>query len=358
MAIPHRDGPRYTSNYYGHHIDPLSLYLTKKHYPAYEPPHHYLLLIYRYLLLEKGNTAASFYVIGWGFFSITVFLWALGNTGIIEKTYWVSFGPLYGNIVEMVFTAIGLSYYINDLKEGQFQAQIAKAESKNLRTLVQLVCHDIANPLAIIIGSHSILSSNKDEKVKAKYLAKIGKASVIIEGIIGQVKRLEALKSGKHKLTLEKVDVLSSFKEVEFTLGDRAIQKSVKLIITCEDSMWVKAEATSLVHEVLNNFVTNAIKFSDKGASVFIKGYSQDNEKILEVKDQGIGMPPELLKNVFSENKQTSRRGTDKESGTGFGMPLAKKFLEMYGAKVEIESKEKSADSKDHGTTIRAVFKD
>ena len=78
---------------------------------------------------------------------------------------------------------------------------------------------------------------------------------------------------------------------------------------------------------------------------------------IIEIKDEGIGMPQEIIKNLFSENAQTNRIGTKNETGTGFGMPLAKYFINEYGAEIEIISQEKVNKTDDHGSTFLIKFK-
>jgi len=71
------------------------------------------------------------------------------------------------------------------------------------------------------------------------------------------------------------------------------------------------------------------------------------------VTDPGIGIPKETLKRLFDLTSATSRPGTEGEEGTGFGMPLIKSFVEHYGGKIEVESKEQGDGAENHGTTIR-----
>ena len=75
------------------------------------------------------------------------------------------------------------------------------------------------------------------------------------------------------------------------------------------------------------------------------------------IRDFGIGMPDHLLNDIFDMSKTVSRRGTDGEVGTGFGMPLMKKFVKAYSGILEISSKEKSSSSDDHGTQVKLRLK-
>ena len=77
----------------------------------------------------------------------------------------------------------------------------------------------------------------------------------------------------------------------------------------------------------------------------------------ISIRDFGVGMSERLLGDLFDLNKKTSRPGTEKESGTGFGMPLIKKFMTAYGGSIAIESTEESANAGDHGTEVRLKLK-
>ena len=80
----------------------------------------------------------------------------------------------------------------------------------------------------------------------------------------------------------------------------------------------------------------------------------KEEQIILSIKDNGIGIPQRILDNIFDITKPTSRHGTKGESGTGYGMPLVKKFLEMSNANIEIKTIENP--HKDHGTEILLFF--
>ncbi|MCG8639494.1 MAG: ATP-binding protein, partial [Desulfobacterales bacterium] len=96
--------------------------------------------------------------------------------------------------------------------------------------------------------------------------------------------------------------------------------------------------------------MTNAIKFSFKGSAIDIIADQNQDLVSLSIIDKGIGMPKKIENDIFNIEKSISRPGTEGEVGTGFGMPLVKKFVEAYGGTIQIISKEKSADENDHGT--------
>ena len=118
----------------------------------------------------------------------------------------------------------------------------------------------------------------------------------------------------------------------------------------------VLAEPISLTHNLLSNIISNAIKFSHKGDSIDIVISNNGEFVQIDITDKGIGIPSEILKNLFRTDVPTSRQGTAGEIGTGFGMPLVKKYVDLYGGKIEVKSRAKEDHPKDHGTTISLFF--
>ncbi len=103
--------------------------------------------------------------------------------------------------------------------------------------------------------------------------------------------------------------------------------------------------------------MTNAIKFSPRGSTIKITT-KQDVEGQIKVyiSDPGVGMSTELVDDLFDLSKPTSRDGTEGERGTGFGMPLVKKFMQKYGGEISINSKPIEDFPNDHGTEICLRF--
>ena len=105
---------------------------------------------------------------------------------------------------------------------------------------------------------------------------------------------------------------------------------------------------------MLGNILSNAIKFSHIGGEIKIIVKNVDDSFIeILISDKGIGMPPDLVKSIFSATKPTTRKGTLGEKGTGFGMPLVKLFMDIYDAKIFVNSK---MDKENSGTEFRLVF--
>jgi two-component system sensor histidine kinase/response regulator len=230
------------------------------------------------------------------------------------------------------------------------------AESRQRSNLLHILCHDMANPIAAVRGFVHLLNADCDES-QQELLDLASTALESANGIIVQVRETLALAEGKRSLTLEPLTLSALVEESVAILDERFRDKSIQVVIELEDDGPVLAEKISFINSVLNNLLTNAVKFSDPGGTVTLRSRAVESGVELVVEDQGIGMSPELAASVFDFSSSTSRVGTMGEEGTGYGMPLLKGFMDAYGGDVTIESNPRSGSgAKDGFTRIRLTF--
>ena len=227
--------------------------------------------------------------------------------------------------------------------------------SREQRELLHILCHDLMNPIAYMLGTLELLESNPYQFPE---FAKDMKSSMLnSREIIDLVRTLRAYEEKKLSFELEKLSLFEITRESLQIVRNLLKQKKIHLIIQVQEDLYIWAERTSLINSVINNVLTNAIKFSFEKGPIEIKSIVNKDDIILSVEDQGIGMPSGILESLFDMGKPTNRTGTKGEQGTGFGMPLVKKFMDAYGGAIEIESREKQEEKSWHGTRITLKFK-
>ena len=226
--------------------------------------------------------------------------------------------------------------------------------------LLRILCHDLNNSLAIVILSAKMASKTAPSEVDKHlgYWKKVTMASSLQVDLINLVKEIEAAESGKAVIKLSIVNVRELLSVVEEIFSDKLIDKNIKIKIVYDSSedIFVLAERVSLLNNVLNNIISNALKFSNSGDIILINVKKITNQVIIEIKDQGIGMPDHIKQNLFSKSYPTTRIGTNGEKGTGFGMVLMNTFMQIFKGTVEIESFEIQNHPLDHGTLFRLKF--
>ena len=252
--------------------------------------------------------------------------------------------------------------YSNELEDKvqDQHRQITEALSQKT-VLLRMMCHDISNPLSVVTGYVGALKSEAtemDSDSLNKILGKIDRASQIINDIVCQVKEYEALESGKRYLDLEPVHIDEIVRDIKIVFEERFKAKNINFIF--EDDLGgvqCMADSHALKNQVLSNLISNAIKFSNNDCNIYLRTTREGDDVVIQVRDEGIGIPAKLLKKIFDTGASTSRKGTSGETGTGFGMPLVKAYLEKLGGSIAVESKCVSDSPDDHGTLITVKLK-
>lgn len=227
--------------------------------------------------------------------------------------------------------------------------------------LVKVLVHDIANPVSVLLVTlHSMSRISKDDFDTnfPLQLQKLNRATQTVVSILKHTREIEAVASGKKQIKLSPVFVDKAIEQARFIFKSQMDLKNIRLnyINPFNIDVSVLAEPVSFSNQILNNIISNAIKFSKENSEILITINRKEIYYVLEITDTGIGIPKDLIANLFSADKPTNRKGTHGEEGSGFGMPLMKYYLDLYNAKIEIDSKTIEESPNQHGTTFRIYF--
>lgn len=247
---------------------------------------------------------------------------------------------------------------LNELKklnnELKFSKDAIERQNDERKEMLHVLCHDLVNPFASVISALELIETSEHS-----HLLKEEATNIAYRGleIIDLVRKMRAIEDGKVELTLHELTLQSMLNESLAILRKRFSEKNISIDMNIATDDIIVAESTSLINSVINNLLTNAVKFSYPDST--IKIYSKKEEDVLKlvIADSGIGMSEKLLKDIFNMSKATSRPGTGGEEGTGYGMPLVKKFMNSYGGDIEVESVSEKKSEKDRGTTVTLSFK-
>ncbi len=253
---------------------------------------------------------------------------------------------------ELKGTLLEMKKLNSELKESR---EIVEKQSNQRKELLHVLCHDLANPLSSVISALELMEvSPASEEIKE------AAEDVAYKGldIINLVRKMRALEEGKMEFRLIPVNLKEFLNQSCLMLKKKFEDKKIEVEVDVDDSILVQAEPISFLNSVLNNLFTNAIKFSYEGSTVTAKA-ALDGAGcvVLTISDSGIGMPEMLLNDIFDINKTTSRPGTKGEQGTGFGMPLVKKFMNAYDGEIKAFSRCLKKYPDNHGTDIELRLK-
>ena len=251
-------------------------------------------------------------------------------------------------VTNMLVSSIG---FATSSLQAKHIAKIQK-DKQAISGLLRLVSHDIANPLSVIQGA--IYHAKDIGKLEEKSLNKMERSTRMIIKLLANVRDVLAISSGKKIIRLSPVMVSEVIKESLECLEGKITKKAIQIDLNLDETLKVTACKDILVNHILNNLISNAVKFSDKGGIIQIKSYkAPENPKKawIEIKDCGIGMPKIILANIFRQDKETTRPGTSGEPGTGFGMLIVDSFVKELGGRITLESQERS-QGKASGTKV------
>jgi CheY-like chemotaxis protein len=228
-------------------------------------------------------------------------------------------------------------------------------QRNELREMIQILCHDLSNPLGAVISSFELAEYdpdylNQNKRMILDYVRRQYE-------IIGLVRELRSIAEEKAVFSLIPVDVAKAIYESIQTLQYQLDRKNIRVVMTLEEDTHVLAEKVSLVNSVLNNLLTNAIKFSYPGSIITMTCERKNGNVVITIMDKGIGIPDNLLDKIYAIDRRNTRFGTMGEKGTGFGIPLVKKFVSEYGGSIDIASKDENSFPQDHGTCITLTLK-
>ena len=228
------------------------------------------------------------------------------------------------------------------------------------KKLLRILSHDLANLLMINYGSISALKKllvTEDEKV-IKNLDRIQFASDRQKELIEKVRNFDASKDKLNAAEIKEYNLADLLNESLTVFEDQLNAKgiNVRLENFSDENSYIHVDRVLFSNNVLNNIISNAIKFSEDNSEILVIINEDDKGTTLKIRDRGIGIPEDILKNIFDGGVDISRPGLNGEAGTGFGMGLLKSTLDIFNCIVEVKSHEKESNETEHGTEIIINF--
>jgi signal transduction histidine kinase len=202
--------------------------------------------------------------------------------------------------------------------------------------------HELRTPLNSILGFSDVMLMELDGPLTPNMnddLKLIQKNGQHLLHLINDVLDMAKIESGRMNLNPEKFNVHNLLEDVNSITSSLAGERNVSLFIEEESDKEVEIFADNTrLRQVMINLVNNAIKFTEKG-KVAIRASKQDSATVLiTVKDTGLGIPEEQLEDIFQEFTQVDTSTTRKVGGTGLGLPISRRLIEMHGGRLWAES--------------------
>ena len=230
------------------------------------------------------------------------------------------------------------------------EERTAELQEKN-STLTQLnsekneflgiAAHDLKNPLGAIRGFAEMLEEDaadmpQDEVVDTA--AKIKKSANLMFDLVSNLLDVNRIEQGKMDLTLAPCDLWDTVRQAVDGYRQRALAKRIELHFEEKDRPPLVAADATLLVQIMDNLVSNAVKYSPSAKNVWVRVYQVDSRVRAEVKDEGPGISAEDQKRLFGKFARLSARPTAGEHSTGLGLAIVKRLVESMKGEVWCDS--------------------
>lgn len=216
------------------------------------------------------------------------------------------------------------------------QAAADEAVSKAKGEVVSLVSHELRSPLASIVGFTELLFTRDLSEAQRKvYLGVMLREARRLTELVNGVLHLQRLEDGHQKLKLAPVDLRSIVQRAVDAAGEDD-RRPIGMILP-EPMPLVNADPDALL-QVLGNFLSNARKYSPNGGTIRIGARVIEDMVQVYVRDEGLGLPPDALANLFEKFYRVDSPDRRLIRGSGLGLSINQKIIEGHGGKVEVHS--------------------
>ena len=248
-----------------------------------------------------------------------------------------------GNVIQMIEYSLDITERKKMERELHLAKDAAEEATKAKGDFLANMSHEIRTPMNAVIGMNHLLQKTELNDKQLNYVTKVDRAAHNLLGIINDILDFSKIEAGK--LDVENIDF--DLEDVMDNLGnltsDNAQKKGLELIFNIPQDVPYQLIGDPLrLGQVMLNFVSNAVKFTEKGeiiisAELLNKGNMEANIRF-SVKDTGIGLTEEQQGKLFQSFSQADTTTTRKFGGTGLGLAISKKLVNLMGGEVGLKS--------------------
>ncbi|MBL8191933.1 MAG: response regulator [Acidobacteria bacterium] len=244
-------------------------------------------------------------------------------------------------LLSTIATAVGVTLHNANLYETARLARVAAEEADEAKSIfLANMSHELRTPLNAVIGYSEMLQEEAVDLGQDEFipdLQKINAAGRHLLDLINSILDLSKIEAGKMELYLESFTVKTLIDDVAAVIEPLVARKGNQLKINCQDDIGMMRADLTKIRQSLFNLLSNASKFTEAG-TITLDVARRNDRMIFRVSDTGIGMNEEQINKLFQPFTQADVSTTRQYGGTGLGLTITKKFCEMMGGEIRVES--------------------
>ena len=245
---------------------------------------------------------------------------------------------LLKTFADQAVIAIQNARLFREIQEKSAQLEVA---NKHKSEFLANMSHELRTPLNAIIGFSEVLMDRMFGEVnekQAEYLKDIHESGRHLLSLINDILDLSKIEAGRMDLELSSFDLPEALSNAMTLVRERAQRHNIRLGLEVDKRLGEFRADERKFKQIVLNLLSNAVKFTPDGGQVDVLAKLDTARIEVAVRDTGIGIAPEDQGAVFEEFKQVGRDYTRKAEGTGLGLALTRKFVELHGGEIRLES--------------------
>ena len=226
-------------------------------------------------------------------------------------------------------------------REIEEKSKQIEAANRHKSEFLANMSHELRTPLNAIIGFSEVLGERLfgelNEK-QAEYTDDILSSGRHLLSLINEILDLSKVEAGRMELELATFDLPTALENARTFVRERAVRHAITLDLSVDERLGDFVGDERKIKQILLNLLSNAVKFTPEGGRMNLSAKQADGAVEISVSDTGIGIAPEDQPKIFEEFRQVGGDYAHKKEGTGLGLTLAKKFVELHGGTIWVES--------------------
>lgn len=235
----------------------------------------------------------------------------------------------------MIISGVGYLLLLQEEKEMQVKKLLDDKDK-----FFSIIAHDLRGPFNGIIGLSELLLEN-DNQLKPKetneFIQLIHQSSKNVYSLLENLLTWAQSQTGSLEFSPKKIEISPIINKTISLLDNIAKSKNIRIESKIKNEEYAFADK-DMLETIFRNLISNAIKFTENNGEVQLSITRENNQIVFSVQDNGIGIPPEKITNLFAINHRNTTSGTNDETGTGLGLMLCKDFVKKHGGKIWVES--------------------
>jgi GAF domain-containing protein len=245
---------------------------------------------------------------------------------------------LLKTFADQAVIAIQNARLFHEIEDKSRQLEVA---NKHKSEFLANMSHELRTPLNAIIGFSEVLLERLFGDLNDKqddYLKDIHSSGKHLLTLINDILDLSKIEAGRMELERSRFDIASAITNALTLIRERAQKHGITLAQNVDPALGAIVADERKFKQILLNLLSNAVKFTPDGGRIEVTAVRRDGHAEIAVRDTGIGIAPEDQAAVFEEFRQVGHDYTKKQEGTGLGLALTRKFVELHGGRIGVDS--------------------